>query len=55
MSDVDVLRKLLDNLEFSSDSMYVGDLADNLIDMGFQVRRSSITFEHPLSCLPVAG
>jgi len=40
ISDMEVLRELLDRLEFKGHDMEVGELADRLIAMGFQVTRT---------------
>ena len=42
VSDTDVLQQLLRRLEFHEESMPVGDLADKLMEMGFQVQGTEI-------------
>jgi hypothetical protein len=39
VSDADVLQHLLKRLEFHGETMPLGDLANNLMEMGFQVRQ----------------
>jgi len=40
VSDAEVLRKLMEKLDFQGESMEMGALADHLISMGFQVTRN---------------